>query len=77
MTANYGEAGALHYYGPKYGLPEPVCGHNIWYFWGPGNNTGDVMIYYRPPTILTNPLPDYFTERGNRRENRGEIRDAV
>ncbi len=61
MTANYGEAGALHYYGPKYGLPEPVCGHNIWYFWGPGNNTGDVMLFIAPD-YADKILPDYFTE---------------
>ncbi len=59
LTVNYGEAGALHFYGPKYGLPEPVCSHNIWYIWGPGSNTGDVMIivgypsnFYKSFTIL-------------------------
>jgi len=48
LASNYGEAGALQFYGPKYGLPEPVCGHNLWYIWGPGNNTGDVMIIISP-----------------------------
>ncbi len=57
---NYGEAGALHYYGPKYGLPEPVSGHNIWYFWGPGNNTGEVVIYIGPADSYK-PLSDEFT----------------
>jgi hypothetical protein len=58
LAVNYGEAGALHYYGPKYGLPEPISSHNIWYIWGPGNNTGDVMIivvssnFYKFFTIL-------------------------
>ena len=51
LAGNYGEAGALHYYGPKYGLPEPICGHNIWYFWGPGNYTEDVMIIICPSVI--------------------------
>ncbi len=45
LANNYGEAGALHFYGPKYGLSDPVCVHNIWYIWGPGNNTGEVMIF--------------------------------
>lgn len=41
---NYGEAGALHFYRGKYGYPDPVCPNNIFYFWGPGNNTGEIMI---------------------------------
>ncbi len=41
---NYGEAGALHYYRQKYGYPDPICSHNIFYFWGPGNYTGEIVI---------------------------------
>lgn len=32
---NYGEAGAINYYGKKYGLPESLSGHNSHYLWGP------------------------------------------
>jgi MFS family permease len=44
LTENYGEAGAIHFYKNKYNLPEPICGHNIFYFWGTRNNTGRVAI---------------------------------
>ena len=36
FTANYGEAGALAVYGGRYGLPEPLSGHNSFWTWGPG-----------------------------------------
>lgn len=32
---NYGEAGALHLFGPKYGLPSAISAHQNHYFWGP------------------------------------------
>ena len=34
LAANYGEAGAIALYGPKYGLPRPMSGVNS--FWGKG-----------------------------------------
>ena len=37
LTRNYGEAGALNYYGRALGLPEAASQHNSFYLWGPGN----------------------------------------
>jgi 4-amino-4-deoxy-L-arabinose transferase-like glycosyltransferase len=45
VTSNYGEAGALQFYSSKYELPPVVSGHNNYYLWGPGNCTGDVILY--------------------------------
>ena len=45
ITSNYGEAGALQFYSSKYDLPPIISGHNNYYLWGPGNCTGDVIIY--------------------------------
>ena len=36
-TLNYGEAGAINFFGPKYGLPQAISGHNTYWLWGPGN----------------------------------------
>jgi hypothetical protein len=36
-TANYGEAAAINYYGPRLGLPRAVSQHNNFYLWGPGD----------------------------------------
>jgi 4-amino-4-deoxy-L-arabinose transferase-like glycosyltransferase len=43
-TANYGEAGALNFFGPARGLPPAISGHNTYYLWGPGNCSGKVVI---------------------------------
>jgi hypothetical protein len=41
---NYGEAGALDYYGPRYGLPPVVSAAGSYWFFGPGERPGDVII---------------------------------
>ena len=35
VASNYGEAGALNYYGTRLGLPRAATPHNSGYFWGP------------------------------------------
>lgn len=44
FTLNYGEAGALNFYGGQYQLPRAISGHNNYYLWGPGNASGNVTI---------------------------------
>jgi hypothetical protein len=41
---NYGEAGAIDFFGRKYGLPKAASGHNNYWFWGPGNWDADIVI---------------------------------
>jgi hypothetical protein len=41
---NYGEAGAIDLFGPKYGLPAAISGHQNYYFWGPRGYSGDLLI---------------------------------
>jgi Dolichyl-phosphate-mannose-protein mannosyltransferase len=41
---NYGQAGAIDLFGPKYGLPPAISGHQSYFLWGPRNYTGDSMI---------------------------------
>lgn len=41
---SYGQAGAIDYFGPKYGLPKVVCPHQSYWFWGPRNYTGETVI---------------------------------
>ncbi|MBI2953283.1 MAG: glycosyltransferase family 39 protein [Chloroflexi bacterium] len=45
FTANYGEAGAIDFFGKAYGLPRAISGHNSYYVWGAGDCTGDVIIF--------------------------------
>ncbi len=41
---NYGEAGALEFYGPRYHLPPVVCGCGSYWFFGPGTRPGNVLV---------------------------------
>jgi 4-amino-4-deoxy-L-arabinose transferase-like glycosyltransferase len=41
---NYGEAGALEFYGPRYHLPPVVCGCGSFWYFGPGTRPGTVLI---------------------------------
>jgi hypothetical protein len=41
---NYGEAGAIDFYGPKYGLPPAICPNQSYFLWGPREYTGEIMI---------------------------------
>jgi 4-amino-4-deoxy-L-arabinose transferase-like glycosyltransferase len=43
--ANYGEAGALDLYGPPLGLPPVVSMAGSFYFFGPGDRPGEVMLF--------------------------------
>ena len=48
MASNYGEAGALLYYGRALGLPPARSQHNNFYLWGPGPGDYDVFIMVGP-----------------------------
>jgi len=44
FAENYGRCGAIDYFGPRYGLPRSIGGHNSYWLWGPRNYTGEVII---------------------------------
>jgi Dolichyl-phosphate-mannose-protein mannosyltransferase len=44
FMGNYGEAGAIDYFGPQYGLPPAISGHQNYWFWGPRNYTGECLV---------------------------------
>jgi hypothetical protein len=44
FTGNYGQAGAIDLFGPKYGLPPAISGHQTYFLWGPREYTGASMI---------------------------------
>jgi 4-amino-4-deoxy-L-arabinose transferase-like glycosyltransferase len=41
---DFGQAGAIDFFGPRYGLPKAIGGHQNYWLWGPRNYTGEVMI---------------------------------
>jgi hypothetical protein len=44
VASNYGEAGAIDFFGNKYGLPHAISGHNNYWLWGPGEKPGEIAI---------------------------------
>lgn len=43
-ASNYGDAGAIDYFGPRYGLPPAISGHQTYWFWGTHGYTGESLI---------------------------------
>jgi hypothetical protein len=46
LAGNYGEAGAIDYYGPKLSLPKALSGHNSYFYWGPRDYSGSCVIVF-------------------------------
>ena len=44
FAQTYGQAGAIDLFGPKYGLPPAISGHQSYFLWGPRGYTGQSMI---------------------------------
>jgi len=44
FAQNYGQAGAIDLFGPRYGLPPAISGHQSYFFWGPRDYTGESVI---------------------------------
>ncbi|HKR22569.1 MAG TPA: hypothetical protein VJS17_08245, partial [Pyrinomonadaceae bacterium] len=41
---NYGQAAAVDFFGPRYGLPKAISGHQNYFLWGPRDYTGEIVI---------------------------------
>ena len=44
LGQNYGQAGAVDLFGPAWGLPPAISGHNSYHLWGPHGCTGETTI---------------------------------
>ena len=44
LAGNYGEAGAIDFFGAKHGLPKAISGHNSYYLWGPRGCSGETVV---------------------------------
>jgi len=44
LTRNYGEAGAVDFFGQKLGLPPAISGHENYFYWGPRGYTGQTVL---------------------------------
>jgi hypothetical protein len=44
FAQDYGQAGAIDFFGRRDGLPPALSGHQTWFLWGPRGYSGDCMI---------------------------------
>lgn len=44
VAANYGEAGAIDWFGPRLGLPSAVSGHDTYWFWRPRHQPAGPLV---------------------------------
>ena len=44
FAQDYGQAGAIDFFGRRYGLPKALSGHQTYFLWGPRGYSGNCMI---------------------------------
>jgi hypothetical protein len=44
FSNSWGDAAAVDFFGPKYGLPHAICDQDSYWDWGPRDCTGEIMI---------------------------------
>jgi 4-amino-4-deoxy-L-arabinose transferase-like glycosyltransferase len=44
FAQDYGQAGAIDFFGPRYGLPPALSGHQTYWLWGPRGYSGNCLI---------------------------------
>ena len=44
FAQDYGQAGAIDFFGQRYGLPKALSGHQTYFLWGPRGYSGNCMI---------------------------------
>jgi hypothetical protein len=44
LAGTYGDAGAIDFFGARYGLPKSISPHQNYYYWGPRDYTGEILI---------------------------------
>lgn len=55
LASNYGEAGAVDWFGPTLGLPSAISGHDTYWFWRPRQQPAGplVTLGYQEPQLRT------------------------
>ncbi|MBN2327700.1 MAG: glycosyltransferase family 39 protein [Candidatus Omnitrophica bacterium] len=62
VAGNYGQAGAIDYFGAKQGLPNAISAHNSYHLWGPGEKSGEIAIAIGIPKNVLENLYDIVEE---------------
>jgi hypothetical protein len=69
FAQDYGQAGAIDFLGPKYGLPQSLSGHQTWWLWGPRGYSGNCMIVLDDDLEKLETLYEQVEFVGNTKDN--------
>ena len=70
FAQDYGQAGAIDFLGPKYGLPQSLSGHQSWWLWGPRGYSGNCLIVLDDERESLERLFEHVEYLGNSAPNR-------
>jgi hypothetical protein len=69
FAQDYGQAGAIDFFGPRYGLPHALSGHQTYFLWGPRGYSGNCMIVLGDRRKALEKLFDYVQYVGTSANN--------
>ena len=69
FAQDYGQAGAIDFLGPKYGLPPALGGHQTWWLWGPRGYSGNCLIVLDDRPEILDRLFEHVEYIGNSQPN--------
>jgi hypothetical protein len=69
FAQDYGQAGAIDFLGPQYGLPQSLSGHQTWWLWGPRGYSGNCMIVLDDNSEKLKTLYEHVDFVGTSRDN--------
>ena len=69
FAQDYGQAGAIDFFGPRYGLPPALSGHQTYFLWGPRGYSGNCMIVLDDRPEVLAQLFDTVEYVGTSRDN--------
>ncbi len=77
FAQDYGQAGAIDFLGRKYGMPEPLSGHQTFYLWGPRGYSGNCMIVLDDTRETLEGLFENVEYVGKSAENRWALENEI
>jgi len=69
FAQDYGQAGAIDFLGPRYGLPQSLSGHQTWWLWGPREYSGNCLIVLDDTRETLETLFEHVDFVGSSRDN--------
>jgi len=70
FAQDYGQAGAIDFFGRRYGLPPALSGHQTYYLWGPRGYSGNCLIVLDDSKDVLEGLFEHVEYVGRSSDNR-------